>query len=228
MPIATPAPGPMGPYGPKGDPGAQGPKGDPGQAGTQGVQGETGLTGAQGPKGDPGVQGSIGNTGAQGPKGDTGAQGIQGLTGAQGIQGVQGPAASAPSSHIDLKPNSGTALAWTTMPAATTELGAVTIWRRRATLANVTDARLHANVTVAKASPAKLWAQYSTDGTAWSDLGPAASATPSIALAVAGYVVSAWVAVPAAAKVDVHLRVVGSGGTAATGPSLMHCALEIR
>ena len=66
---------PVGPQGPKGDPGAQGPKGDPG---------------AQGPKGDPGAQGLQGDPGTQGPKGDPGAQGAKGDTGAQGLQGIQG------------------------------------------------------------------------------------------------------------------------------------------
>jgi hypothetical protein len=68
-----PQPGPIGPQGPKGDPGTFGP---------QGVQG---LPGAQGLKGDPGPQGL---PGSQGLNGDSGPQGLPGQQGPPGPAGV--------------------------------------------------------------------------------------------------------------------------------------------
>lgn len=84
----TPATGPQGPIGPKGDTGATGPKGDTGATGPEGdtgPQGPKGDTGAQGPKGEQGPQGQTGPVGPQGPAGDTGATGPQGSPGADGV-----------------------------------------------------------------------------------------------------------------------------------------------
>lgn len=49
--------GPVGPQGPKGDPGATGPQGPKGDTGPQGPKGETGATGPQGEQGPQGADG---------------------------------------------------------------------------------------------------------------------------------------------------------------------------
>jgi hypothetical protein len=86
---ASQQPGPVGPQGPKGEPGLRGERGPPGERGTQG---EPGLAGPQGERGPAGPQGERGPVGPQGERGSAGSQGEQGPP---GPQGEQGPAASA-------------------------------------------------------------------------------------------------------------------------------------
>ena len=59
-----------------------------------------------------------------------------------------------------------------------------------------------------------LRVQYSTDQTTWTDLPGTSVSTASIGLKV-----STFTAIPAGAKQDVFLRVVGEGGNATANPS---------
>lgn len=79
-------PGPTGPQGLQGPPGATGP------TGPQGVAGPPGPIGADGPQGLPGVPGPAGAIGPQGPQGPAGIAGATGAAGPQGLQGPPGPA----------------------------------------------------------------------------------------------------------------------------------------
>jgi hypothetical protein len=76
-----PTPGPAGPQGPAGPPGAQGPQGPAGSAGAQGPQGPAGTAGAQGPQGPAGPAGPPGAKGDAGSKGDPGPTALRVVTG---------------------------------------------------------------------------------------------------------------------------------------------------
>ena len=89
--------GPMGPAGPRGNPGEAGPQGiqgEPGPAGPQGEPGPQGPQGEPGPEGPPGPQGVQGEPGPAGPQGEPGPQGPQGEPGPQGPPGPSGGEAS--------------------------------------------------------------------------------------------------------------------------------------
>lgn len=111
--------------------------------------------------------------------------------------------------HITLLTNIGTQ-ALTNMVAAATEVS--TRARQKVILTNAVDARLTVNISAAGASTAVLYIQFSANGTTWTDLGI------SVAINTTGDKLSEFVAVPAAAKGDVFLRVMGSGGDAVADP----------
>lgn len=119
------------------------------------------------------------------------------------------------------------AVTWTDMPAALTEVLGVARSRTKFDLSLFTQARLTVRTSGAGAAGAELRAQYSTDESAWAYLdgsaGPAASLAAANATATAG-----WVDIATAAKTDVVLRVAGIGGDATADPSFGLVVLELR
>lgn len=79
-------------------------------------------------------------------------------------------------------------------------------------LAGYTEARLLGRITTAGVTSI-LKAQYSLDGTSFSDL------TAGFSMATNGIKASAWTQIPAAAKTLVEVRIVGSGGNGTEDPA---------
>jgi len=84
-----------------------------------------------------------------------------------------------------------------------------------------TNARIHAHVTVAFVT-GNLKAQYSTDGSSFSDL-----TTGLVSPTGTGLKTSASAAIPAGAKQLVLLRMVGYGGNGTEDPAVSGVAVEI-
>jgi len=232
-------PGAKGDTGATGEQGIQGEQGLPGADGTQGIQGETGLQGIQGIPGNdgtPGVQGEQGYQGVpgeQGVKGDTGDTGAKGDTGDQGIQGIQGeqgatgtPGADGadgfPQILVTLWQDAALS-AWTNMPAALTEFRAVLNTRTKIDLTAATQSRVIARVGVAPVANAKIKVQYSTDESVWVDL--CSVTMPATANKTN---VGSWTNVPAGAKADVFLRLVGIDGDGAADPTFGLITLGVK
>jgi len=112
---------------------------------------------------------------------------------------------------------------WTNQPAALTELFGFSRNRSKVDMTAATQARLVSNVAVAGGAAALLKIQYSTDQTTWTDL-PGAS----IAINTTGLQVSAFTAVPAGAKQDVFLRVVGLNGNGSADPAFGVTSLQYK
>lgn len=116
---------------------------------------------------------------------------------------------------------------WTNQPAALTEIFGGTIGRLKALLNDYSEVRLHVNVLGAgAATPAKIRGQYSTDDSTYAYFD--GSSEPSVDISSTGRKVSSWIPLPAAAKADVFLRVVGIDGDAAADPSFGIIAFEFR
>src|SRR5680860_1503832 len=249
-PAGAGAPGPQGPQGNTGATGATGAQGDAGLQGAQGDTGASGATGAQGPQGDPGATGAQGDPGAQGPAGPqgllgligpqgatgaTGSTGSQGPTGSQGATGAQGPTgatgttgATGPEGplgpeNVTFTAPTGIAQPGWNQPAAQTELYGFAGNRSKNDLTAATSARFVVNVLTAGAAAATLKVQYSPDQSTWTDL-PGASA----AINATGLKVSTFTAVPAGAKQDVFLRVVGLGGDVTAAPAFGVSSLQYK
>jgi hypothetical protein len=89
-------------------------------------------------------------------------------------------------------------------------------------LTEAIDVRLVVDVGVVGFGGATLKAQYSTDQAAWNDL------TPTVAIDVLDVRVSAWQAVPAGAKTDVFLRLLGTGGNGIVDPQFRLIQVQVR
>lgn len=113
-------------------------------------------------------------------------------------------------------------VAWTNMPAAVTELFATVHRRCKADLTDCDKCRLTGRVSTVGAANAVLRVEYSTDESAWSVLSPDMPLN-----AGAGTKASAWGNVPAGAKGDVFLRVVGQSGDGAADPVIGNLLLEL-
>ena len=112
---------------------------------------------------------------------------------------------------------------WTNMPAALTEFRALTIYRMKADLTNASSVRLVARQEVAGSANAQLRVQYAlTEAGTWTDL-------CSVAVGLlTGVKAGAWSALPAAAKADVFLRLVGISGDGVADPSFGAIYLQAR
>lgn len=116
------------------------------------------------------------------------------------------------------------------MPAALTEFLNNANFRNQADLANVTQVRMKAALTVIGSGvTTELRAQYSSNGGAnWSDLGASAN-TPAVVIGnTVGLKVGTWVNVAAGAKADVLLRVMGINGNGTADPNFNKVVLEFR
>ena len=122
-----------------------------------------------------------------------------------------GAVAAVPTNALVISPGAS-AIAWVT-PVALTEFNNAKIYRAKHDLTNATQARIllfEAAPQLAPASIPTVAAQFSTDGgTTWTYLDNATG--PSLTYG-SGAVVSGWITLTAAAKADVLLRVVASGG----------------
>lgn len=109
---------------------------------------------------------------------------------------------------------------WTNQPAADTELPGT--YRSKADLTFADEVRVVVSLAVGGAAGATVRLQYSTNQTQWADL------TPSVSITASGAAASAWAAVPAGAKTDVFLRVLGAGGNAVVDPQFRNVQLQVR
>lgn len=114
---------------------------------------------------------------------------------------------------------------WTNMPAAATELWGTTSARTKVDLTYVTQARIVCQVRISGVAGAVLTVEYSTDGTTWTEI---SAGTASIDLGAITTVATAWFNIPAGAKADVFLRVMGSSGDGVADPSIGNLALQVR
>lgn len=151
--------------------------------------------------------------GPQGAKGDTGNTGGQGI---QGIQGVQGNAGAAGLTLIRLMVAART---YTNLGAGPTESNAAD--RALVDLTGRTNARIHGHVSTAFVT-GNVKAQYSTDGSAFSDL-----TTGLVSPTTTGLKTSAAAAIPAGAKQLVILRVVATGGNGTEDPVVNAVTVEV-
>jgi hypothetical protein len=123
------------------------------------------------------------------------------------------------------------AIAWA-IPSALTELFGVALHRTKVDLTQHYQARLVVNVGAnATANAPIMKPQYSTDQSTWNDLANVASALNLNMLAAGGSANSvrttAWEPIVAAARADVFIRIVGSGGPG-TSLTLGSIALQVR
>lgn len=114
----------------------------------------------------------------------------------------------------------GLTLTLTNMAAADGEVA--NLYRTKVDLTDATECRLVVRVGVQGSANADLRVQYSTNESAWSNL------TPEAAINAVGTVVTAWAAVPAGARGDVFLRVMGKEGDGAADPQIRLVQLQVR
>lgn len=117
--------------------------------------------------------------------------------------------------------NSGN-VTWTNMPLASTELFGNVHRRVKKDFTDVDKIRLVARVSTAGVAAAGIQAQYSTDESTWLTLtaNTLSLATPT------GTKATAWEDLPAGARGDVFVRIIGSGGDGAADPILGNIYLE--
>ena len=113
--------------------------------------------------------------------------------------------------------------AWTNMPAALTEFRAILNTRTKLDLTSATQSRITVRVGVAPVVNAKIKVQYSTDETTWVDL--CSVTMPATANKTN---VGVWTAVPAGAKADVFIRLVGIDGDGAADPTFGLITLQVK
>jgi polyphosphate kinase 2 (PPK2 family) len=109
------------------------------------------------------------------------------------------------------------------MPAALTEFRGVLNTRTRLDLTTATQSRVIARVGAAPAANAKIKIQYSTDDSTWYDL---CSVTMPATANLTN--VGPWTNVPADAKADVFLRVVGIDGNGTADPTFGLITLGVK
>lgn len=115
-----------------------------------------------------------------------------------------------------------TSFVWTNMPVADTELVGNTSARFKADLTGYTEYRWMVNVTVAGVTGADLRIQYSTDDNVYADL------SSEIDIGTLGRKITGWASLPAGARGDVWLRVMGKQGNATADPALSQLRLQVR
>lgn len=101
----------------------------------------------------------------------------------------------------------------TNIPAAVTEVSGT--YRIRVDLTELSWIRTGVRVAAQAAAGGTIRVQYSLNESSWFDLGSA-----TISLVGTGTKVTAYEAIPAAARADVFLRVVTSGGNAVDDPQI--------
>jgi len=121
-----------------------------------------------------------------------------------------------------------TAVTWTSMPSALTELGGVLTYRVYADLTDYTEARMLTRVGTAGSAGAAFRCQYSTDaGNSWNYLDHTSGPTVLIDGATA-FMAGAWVTLNVAARAEVLLRPVGITGNGSTSPVFQRVQVEFR
>ncbi len=112
--------------------------------------------------------------------------------------------------------------AWTNQPVADTELVGTTSSRFKVDLTGYTEYRWMVNVNVAGVTGADLRVQYSLNDTTFSDL------SSELDIGSLGRKITSWAALPAGARADVWLRVMGKQGNATADPNLSQLRLQVR
>lgn len=115
----------------------------------------------------------------------------------------------------------------TNMPSADTEFtGQGGVGRRtREDLTDYNEVRLVAHLHAAGAAGADLRIEYSTDQSAWQEIG---TSSTELGIGSTGVVETAWIDLAAGAKADVYLRVMGKDGDGAADPSITYLAMQFR
>lgn len=134
-----------------------------------------------------------------------------------------------PQTHFDIFPAylifNSEARRWSNQPAALTEFMGETNRRNKYDLSNFSMARLTAFIYIfTGAAGAVIAVQYSTDQTIWDYLDGVSG--PSVNVGSLGLQVSSYVDIVSAAKTDVFLRIVGSGGNGVAGPEFTIVSLQ--
>lgn len=118
----------------------------------------------------------------------------------------------------------GALTAWSNMPAAETEYTAgSTGIRSKIDLTNAVQSRITTRQGVVAVSGAKLKWQYSTDQTTWYDL-----CIVNLSTSANQTLVGTWTDVPAGAKADVFIRLVGIDGNGVADPSFGLTSLQVK
>lgn len=120
----------------------------------------------------------------------------------------------------------GTGEVWTNMPAGLREFDNDVRRRVFIDLTNATQVRLGVNVITAGAAGSVLAIQYSTNQSTWNYLDGGTG--PSVPINSTGLVNSSFVTITPAAKGNVYLRVVGSGGNGNADPNISTIHLEVK
>lgn len=114
---------------------------------------------------------------------------------------------------------------WTNMPSTETEYLGVAVHRVFANLKGLRQSRIQIAVTTAGAAASFLKIQYTVDLTGadgWADL------TTSAVLTSTGPAKSTWSLIPAAARTEVLLRIVGDDGDGAADPVINHVSIATK
>jgi hypothetical protein len=109
------------------------------------------------------------------------------------------------------------------MPAALTDFLGGTGMKTRIDLTSASQVRLVTYQGAVGATNAKLKIQYSTDQSAWNDL-----CVVAVGAGATQVKSGAWTAVPAGAKSDVFLRLMGIDGDAAADPAFGMITLQVK
>jgi hypothetical protein len=117
----------------------------------------------------------------------------------------------------------GASVTWTNMASAQAEFGPNANYRTKIDLSKGEKLRLVRSMGVAGSASAVIWLQYSTDQSNWFDL-----MTERLACGTLGVLESAWEDIPAGAKQDVFIRIVGSGGNGTLDPQFRRVELQVR
>jgi aryl carrier-like protein len=110
----------------------------------------------------------------------------------------------------------GTTVLLTNMGTAENEFSSNT--RIKINLSGVASASISARVTVAGSSTATLKVQYSTDESTWFYLGGTSVLGPAVSLASIGTILGSEIPITGAAKQEVVLRLISSGGDGGADP----------
>lgn len=119
---------------------------------------------------------------------------------------------------------------YTNMPAGAQEIAAGTTgrYRTKVDLTNFTQIRCLVSFSVAGATGAGFYLEYSTDQSAWTTLGTATGSDLASVAGTVGANVSAWITLPAGAKADVWLRGMGVGGDGAADPVVGRVCAQVK
>ena len=126
---------------------------------------------------------------------------------------------------VNLTLFAGVALkAWTNMPAAETDLfGIANLYYSKVDLTNATQSRIVVRIAVAPVVNAKIKVKYSTDGSTWYDL-----CSVTMPATANNTNVGVWTNIPAGAKADVFIKVVGIDGNGTADPSFGLITLQVK
>lgn len=115
---------------------------------------------------------------------------------------------------------------WNNMPLVLTEFLNSTRYRTKYDLTNATQVRVVVMVLTAGSANSLVCAQYSTDQTTWNYLDGGTG--PCATINATGVRSSAYVNLPAGAKADVFLRIVGKDGNLSADPAFGQISIQLK